>query len=133
MEGHYCNGELTDLSIVGKAHCEGNCSSHQMIHEESHADHYSHKDKKCIEKSDCEKQCESEQKKGCCKTERLSDLSNLEYSVQLNVVHPIVLLSVLLDCNLFVEETEESCTAWEEYDEPIPDKDRPILYQSILI
>jgi len=47
LEGHYCDGELTDISIVGKSHCEGSCSSHEMIHEES--DDHNHGDKN----SDC--------------------------------------------------------------------------------
>jgi hypothetical protein len=131
LEGHYCGGTLTDISIVGKSHCEGSCSSHEMIHEES--DHQDHTNKKCAKKSDCEKDCESKSDKDCCKTEKLSDLSDLEYAVQLNFVSPIVFLSVLLDYSVFEAKERAPETAWDDYHEPIPDKDRQVLHQSFLI
>lgn len=133
LEGHYCNGELTDISLIGKSHCEGNCGSHDMVHEEQEVDKHEHADKKCAMKSDCKKKCESEEKGDCCKTEKLSDLSELEYSVQLNYVQPIVLMSVLLDYSVFEEETSEARCAWHHYEDPVPDEDVQVLHQSFLI
>jgi len=133
MEAHYCNGELTDVSFVGKPHCEGQCSSHEMVHEEE-ADHHDHGSKKCATKSDCEKECEKKSEGNCCKTEKLSDLSNLEYSVQLTYVQPIVLLSVLMDYTIFEEKSVDSDdTAWHDYAEPVPREDKQVLHQSFLI
>ena len=133
FQGHYCDGELTDISIIGKAHCEGNCKSHDLIHENQETDQHDHKKQSCLKKSDCEKECEDEEDSDCCKTESFSDLSDLEYSVQLNYVESVLLISVLMDYSLFVEKTDTPECAWHQYDEPLPDEDKQVLHQSFLI
>lgn len=133
LQGHYCNGELTDISVLGKAKCEGECASHEVVHSDEQ-DHHEHAAKKCATKSDCKKRCETESEEDdCCSTESLSDLSDLEFAVELNYVQPIVLLSILLDYSIFEEEEEEAEVAWNRYIEPLPDKDRQVLHQSFLI
>jgi len=130
LELHYCQGRVTDFSLIGHAECV--CESSHKINETVTTD------------SDCQNHCHTEpsqdeksysdlSEKGCCKTEKLTLLSpsikahsNTEISIQAVIVD-------VFNPTFFVHPIAESNENCFGYITPIFSRDITLLTHSYLI
>ena len=122
LEVHYCDGEITDVSSIGKSECV--CDSKIVKEEKSH----------------CEMSCDShdeeeteEDEEDCCKTEKISIATTdiLVSSSKVNL-EQVILLSTLLEIHLFSKESRFQ-EVYDYYKPPSLVYDIPINIQSFLI
>ncbi len=116
MEVHYCDGEITGVSNIGKSQCI--CDSKV--------------------ESKCEMECgshdeEPEEEEDCCETQKIKVASSdkIISSSKLGF-EQVILLSTVLDLDLF-ESKSKFQFVYDHYEPPSLVYDIPISIQSFLI
>jgi len=130
LELHYCQGKVTDVSLIGHANCFCGQSHAQVDERETE----SNCEKHCHSVSKDEKKIDVEIKKeNCCKTEKLTFLSPSIKALS-NTDIPLWTVSLsILDPTFFIQSVYKQSVNPLAYIAPILHRDITILTGTFLI